>query len=291
MNAAYGSTARHAGCTSLGDYGANFNHDTGGILRAVLNGIVNGGFSGLTHGHCAVNFAVPRQITSSLGNAMDSKSREMLCRWMEMTAFTPLFRTHVGDCGTRADGSGAGTGGKNTLSGYDDEEIVRQLARWSHVYVALSEYRLLLLNEASFRGYPVVRHPVLHFPNDEMFNGSAQWSKKKEKSKEKEVSSSFMLGDLVYVVPVVKSGVVKRKVYLPKGTWIHLWTGEQMAGPNNIGKTVEVPAPIGEPPVFFRDTDIMHRVVAMLKQKGIITTNEKRQMRKSSLFSSFRRKS
>ena len=34
-----------------------------------------------------------------------------------------------------------------------------------------------------------------------------------------------MLGELMYIVPVLKIGVKKMGVYLPKGTWIHLWVG------------------------------------------------------------------
>ncbi len=61
---------------------------------------------------------------------MDSKSREMICRWMEIAALTTLFRTHDGDAGA------------GLLSAYDDARVVGQLARFSHVYAALSEYRL-----------------------------------------------------------------------------------------------------------------------------------------------------
>ena len=40
-----------------------------------------------------------------------------------------------------------------------------------------------------------------------------------------------------------------------------------MAGPHNFGKIVEVPAPIGEPPVFVRDCDTMNKFVAILRKK------------------------
>lgn len=296
VDSAFGGSAKHAGTTSLGgDRIANFHRDANdgnGVLRSILNGIVNGGFSGLTHAHCAVSVAVPRQLKSSMTKgAMDSKSREMICRWFEMTAFTALFRTH--------DGGSCGAGGGMSCA-YDDEYVLDQLARWSDVYVALAEYRLQLLNEASFQGYPVVRHPVLHFPNEERFNCcsiSVGSKKKKKKSKDGygNVSygddvPSFMLGDLIYVVPVVKSGVVKTKVYLPSGGWIHLWTEDQVAGPHNIGKTIEVMAPVGEPPVFVRDCDMMHRFMEELRQGGIIGTGSRVKAKSSSLFSSFRRK-
>ena len=320
MNSAYGSSTKDLGCTSLEDHVTSFHHDNGDVLRSILNGIINGGFSGLTHGHCAVNVAVPRQIKSALGNTIDSKSREMICRWFEMTAFTTLFRTHDGgESGTNdASGGSAKSNHGNMLCAYEDEVVMKSLARWSRVYVALSDYRLSLINEASFRGYPVVRHPVLLFPNDEHFS---RMRDKKESGKDSYGASSqaFMLGDLIYVVPVLKSGVVKSKVYLPEGGWIHLWvsvdsidsilgnsfcmlmatqpflfhhylfsqTLEEVAGPHNIGKTIEVSAPLGEPPVFVRDCEVMHQFVDILKQKRIITMKKK--SRKKSMFS-FRRK-
>jgi alpha-glucosidase len=224
MNTAFSSTAKYAGCTCLGDYIADFNNDgsTGGngsdVLRAVLNGLVNGGFSGLTHGHCAVNFAVPRCLSNAIGHSIDSRSREMICRWLEMTAFTSFFRTHDGGCGAReCEGNG-----NSMLNAQDDDVVLRSLARWSHVFVALSEYRLRLLNDASFKGYPVVRHPSMHYPNDVTFVGN-DVGKKDDTSA---CSSTFMMGDLIYVAPVLKCGVVKSKVYLPQGAWIHLWVSD-----------------------------------------------------------------
>ena len=62
-----------------------------------------------------------------------------------------------------------------------------------------------------------------------------------------------------------------------------------MAGPRGIGKTVEVASPVGEPPVFIRDCDVMHQFVDILKQNGVISS-KKRSKDKSSLFSSFRRR-
>ena len=210
----------------------------------------------MTHSHCALNMAVPRSsivstTSSSGGSSIDNKSREMICRWFELTAFTAIFRTHDGNNNGKGGGSSGGGVGSNTtgssdggnnsnnnnmLSAYNDEVVMKSLSKWSRVYVALSRYRQQLLNEASFKGWPVVRHPILHFPTDENFLGANSSSKgsgssrrrlttmmKKSDCEDMSTSSSFMLGDLVYVVPVIKSGVVKSRVYLPEGGWIHLW--------------------------------------------------------------------
>lgn len=236
VNAAYGATAKHAGATSLGDHVANFHNEesSGSVLQSIVNGIVNGGMSGLTHGHCAVNMAVPRQLSNALGTSIDAKSRELICRWFEITAFTTLFRTHDGNANINDEKNKNG----DMLSAYDDEVVMQSLARNSHVYVALAAYRSQLLSEASFKGYPVVRHPLLHFPNDENFIGgrsSSRGSGKKKKIDEEVATSSlsaFMMGNLIYVVPVLKSGVVKSRVYLPKGGWIHLWVSSILSASN-----------------------------------------------------------
>lgn len=44
---------------------------------------------------------------------------------------------------------------------------------------------------------------------------------------------------------------------------------------DNVGITVEVRAPLGEPPVFYRECDDMGRFVSDLKQKAIIRPEKK----------------
>ena len=46
---------------------------------------------------------------------------------------------------------------------------------------------------------------------------------------------------------MLKEGAVSRTVYLPKDNWVNIFTGQQY-----YGGTVEVKAPIGQPPVFVR---------------------------------------
>ena len=125
VKAGYSATPKHAGPTCLGDYVTNLKKRKDGGLKSVLNGIVNGGFSGFTYGHCAVSFAVPRTV-----NSLDNRSREMICRWMEMNAFTTLFRTHDGD------------NPDETASGYGDKYLLKALTRWATVYATLADYRI-----------------------------------------------------------------------------------------------------------------------------------------------------
>jgi alpha-glucosidase (family GH31 glycosyl hydrolase) len=50
---------------------------------------------------------------------------------------------------------------------------------------------------------------------------------------------------------VIEEGATSRSVYLPPGTWFDVWTGTRHEG----GRTIEVEAPIGSPPLFSRDAD------------------------------------
>ena len=52
-----------------------------------------------------------------------------------------------------------------------------------------------------------------------------------------------------------------------------------MTGEHNVGKSITVRAPIGEPPVFIRDCDAMNQFVSALTDKGIIKNHRKSKSR------------
>jgi alpha-glucosidase len=56
-----------------------------------------------------------------------------------------------------------------------------------------------------------------------------------------------MLGGEVLCAPVVRQGEKLRRVWLPDGSWVHLWTRKTYSG-----GTFDVGSEFGFPPVFFR---------------------------------------
>lgn len=48
------------------------------------------------------------------------------------------------------------------------------------------------------------------------------------------INDEFFLGKDILIAPVVEKGALSRTVYLPKGNWVNLWTGEQHEGEKNI---------------------------------------------------------
>jgi hypothetical protein len=57
-----------------------------------------------------------------------------------------------------------------------------------------------------------------------------------------------LLGPSLLVAPVVTEGATSRSVHLPPGTWFPYWGGASVVGPT----TMNVEAPIGQPPLFVR---------------------------------------
>src|SRR5690606_37016695 len=88
-----------------------------------------------------------------------------------------------------------------------------------------------LADEAAATSMPIVRHLALVFDGDPASRA---------------VHDQYMLGDELLVAPVLEEGATTRELYLPPGTWVHVWTGESFEG----GRTVTVDAPIGSPPLF-----------------------------------------
>ena len=80
--------------------------------------------------------------------------KELLMRWMELSAFTSVYRTHEGNLP------------EANVQFYTDEDTLQQFSRFARVYAAWQPYRSRLVQEAAASGLPVVRHPFIHYPAD-----------------------------------------------------------------------------------------------------------------------------
>lgn len=154
------------------------------------------------------------------------RSKELLLRWMELSAFNLVYRTHEGN------------DPEANHQFHSDPETARAFARLARIHRCSLPLRRALVAEASRTGLPVHRHPFLHDPDDPVL-----WSMSYE---------AFLLGDAILVAPVTESGVDRRDVYLPAGRWIDLWSGRTL-GATDAGTWLrDHPAPLGRPPVFLR---------------------------------------
>ena len=148
------------------------------------------------------------------------RDKEVLLRWAELAAFSMVMRTHEGN---RPD--------DNWQFDSDDETLIH-FSKMVKIHLLLKPYLKKLSEEYQEIGIPPFRGLFLHYPNDK-----TAMNQKYE----------YLLGRDLLIAPVIKPMVDKWKVYLPDDDWVHVWT-------RNVYKKgwVEVKAPIGEPPVFYR---------------------------------------
>jgi alpha-glucosidase (family GH31 glycosyl hydrolase) len=203
----------------LGDQLVDWDEYDG--IKSAVTGLLSSGLSGysLQHSDIGGYTAIDHPLLKY------HRSKELLMRWTELAAFTTVFRTHEGNRP------------KVNHQIYSDEETLRHFSRFAKVYAAWKPYRIELVKEASETGLPVVRHPFVHYPDDPEVYG---------------LDYQFMVGPELMVAPVLDPGEDSVEIYLPAGKWVHLWTGERYGSPQR-GVHETVPAPIGEPAVFYKE--------------------------------------
>jgi alpha-glucosidase len=205
-------------------------------LGTVVPALLSSGLSGVSLNHPDAG-GYTSVVRSGVGI---SRSREELLRWLELSAFTPVYRSHEGN-----------QPGENAQI-YDDESTYDAFARFAKVYAALAPYRERLMQSAANRGLPLVRPLAMHYPDDDIAAGR---------------DDQFLLGRDVLVAPVTDRNVRDPFVYLPEGEWRHLWSGEIRRG---RGWRREL-ARLGEPPVFLRvGSDIATALPDRLHSMGVL---------------------
>lgn len=166
------------------------------------------------------------------------RDKELLERWLEMNAFSPLLRTHEGNQPI------------NDVQFDTDEELLKATARASCMHAALKPYLKQAVNVCAEQGIPVMK-PLFYY-YDEPYAY--------------EEKSEYLLGDDLLVAPVIKKGAVSRSVYLPKNAWIEASTGREYSG-----GIYEIAAPIGTIPVFVRkqaeDCDSLVSIIQKCESK------------------------
>jgi alpha-glucosidase len=213
-----------------------------GVKTAVV-GMLSGGVSGFSLVHSDVGGYVSLSLAVA-GRKIPviARSDELLQRWMELAAFTAVFRTHEG-----LDPSIA-------AQFYTSAANAAHLARFASVYKGLAAYRKLAVAEAAQRGYPVARHPFLHYPDDPNTH---------------DLRYQYLLGRDLMVAPVVDPGTDSVEVYFPEGDgWTDLWTGAEVGSP---GAWTTCPAPLGKPAVFLRKgAETAQTIIGGLKAVGVL---------------------
>jgi sulfoquinovosidase len=151
-------------------------------------------------------------------------SEELLVRWIQLGALLPVMRT-------KSAGVAIPPAERPQVW---DQAMLPHWRRWASLHTRLNPYLLAAAREYVETGMPLVRHPVLTHPEDEVAAG---------------LEDQYLLGPDLLVAPVVEEGARRRRMYLPAGRWADAWSGEVRRGP----AWVEVPAPLELAPVMVRE--------------------------------------
>lgn len=202
-------------------------------LRSIVPALTSSGISGMAINHADVGgFAGFWKIG---GLFQMRRSKKLLQRHIELGAFTPVYRTHEGILP------------KKNAQVYSDKSLSAFYAKFSQLRKELVPYLKTLNLEASQKGYPMVRHLYLHYPKDENCQ---------------KATYQFLLGKDILVAPNLKRTQASVNVYLPKGTWRHLFTNINYQG----GQYHSIKAPLGTPPVFINTNSIWNKEIDFLNE-------------------------
>jgi sulfoquinovosidase len=147
------------------------------------------------------------------------RSEELLMRWAEMNVFSPVYRTHEGnrpESNVQVDSS---------------PTVLAHFGRMSSLFSQLEPYHQYVLNEYEQRGLPLVRPMFMLSDEAEAY----------------QLQYQYMYGDSILVAPVIEEKATSVNVWLPEGTWTHLFTKEVYPKGWHLVK-----APIGQPAVFLK---------------------------------------
>lgn len=212
MRAGFSGSAQYNTSVWNGDQLVDWSKDDG-IPSAIMASLTLG-LTGVGYTHSDVGGY------TTLG--WKKRSKELLMRWAEYSAFTQTMRSHEGN---RPD--------SNAQYGTADSEMLIHLGKMVRIFTALKPYHKALSTEYTETGLPSMRTMEMHYPD--------------EIERLEKYPYQYLYGRDLLVAPVIKKGKRRWKVCFPSDTWVHLWTGAEYNGDLSV-----VDAPLGQPPVFYR---------------------------------------
>ena len=207
--ACYAGTQKYA-TVWTGDNQSTWEH-----LRMSLPMLMNLGLSGMAF--CGTD----------VGGFGHDCTAELLSRWVQVGAFTPLFRNHS-TIGSREQ--------EPWTFGNETEEINRKYIKLRYKFIP---YLYDMMYKCEENGAPIIRPLLYNYQNDK---------------RTYEINDEFLFGDNILVSPVVEQGARQKLVYLPEGnSWIDYWTGTEIEG----GQYIIKEAPLDICPIYIKAMSII----------------------------------
>ncbi|MGB9795086.1 alpha-glucosidase [Fervidobacterium gondwanense] len=199
-----------------GDQMVNWSKDDGlpSVIVAALSMTMSG--IGLTHSDIGGYTTLAKNVPDIV---VTKRTKELFMRWVEQATFTPVMRTHEGNWPDE------------NWQFDSDEETLLHFAKMSRIHALLKPYIKNLVGRYSTTGNPIIMPLNLKYKVEDTEG----------------MKYEYLFGEDLLVAPVIESGQSAKKVFLPDDEWVHLWSGKRYRG-----GWYEINAPIGYPPVFYR---------------------------------------
>lgn len=155
--------------------------------------------------------------------------QELYVRWVQMAAFSPIFRPH----GTAFGDLEAGVNDLPSEPTFKDEPYKSIARNYIRLRYQLHPYLYTLAWEASTKGKPFIRPMFFSNHNDTVLMQATQ---------------QYMFGNAFLVSPVTERYKETQRIYLPKGGWYNFHTDEFATGQ----QWIDVAAPLAQMPLFIK---------------------------------------
>jgi alpha-glucosidase len=215
------------------------------------NGLASAVVEGLSAGASGV--AMWGSDIGGFLSSVEMLTPELLCRWIEFGALTPVMRTKS---------SGIGPPDHRRPQIWDDD-VIAVWRRWAALHTQLNDY--LQAAHATYRasGRPIMAAFALVDPDDPAAGDDPVAG---DNTDDAGTGHAFYLGEDLVVAPVLGPGRDRRRVTPPAGRWVDLWraarydgatrglelTGGAAAATHDGGRAVDLPAPLDEIPLLVR---------------------------------------
>lgn len=228
------------GYAGLQRYGFLWSGDVNSSWEALRVQIANGlntGLSGIPYwGTDTGGFFSTKELTA-----------ELYIRWVQFSAFCPLFRSHGRTWKLRLPwGWNQGNVGPveddpkllPTPDQLHNPEVEIICRKYLNLRYQLLPYLYCTAYQTHRTGLPIMRALWLAFPGD---------------PRALAVNDAYMWGDALLVAPVTAAGASQRSVYLPEGSWYDYWSGEKIQG----GTVRTAAADLATVPLYVRTGSIV----------------------------------
>ena len=129
---------------------------------------------------------------SDTGGYFDVPTKELLARWFELSAMSPMMEVLIGP--------------KRTVWDDYDSELVAIAQQYTQLHHDFIPYTRSYLRQATQTGMAVMRPLIFAYPEDESLHDT--WDE-------------YLYGRDLLVAPVTVEGATSRSVYLPMGKWLN----------------------------------------------------------------------